>query len=387
MASLIEMGEDRTLWWRPVLVDGTLAAFLFALSLALPLSSHHWALIPLLLALTAPLGLRRRYPIQVFVVICLAAFVQWLTIPQIGLYDLAVLVALYSVSAYRAGHWSTPALLIGLLGAVLAWSTAHATRGVAPLGLVGPTVVVVAVWMVGRTIRTRRSYLAELEHRAVRLEREQHALARAAVAEERARIAREMHDVVAHSVAVMVAQAEGAGVAVRSAPEAAEQALEVISDAGRTALAQLRRTLGVLRGSTDSETAPQPGLADLDTLVAAMRTSGLPVRFIREGDDQPVSPTMALAVYRIVQESLTNTLKHAGPQTPTQLLLRRTLDSLEVDVTDHGVTHGRGGGGGGQGLVGLRERVAMFGGQVLTGPTPSGGWRVHASLPLAGGAS
>jgi signal transduction histidine kinase len=298
-------------------------------------------------------------------------------------------------------------------------------RGAGPLSLLVPTVVVVAVWLVGRTMRTRRSYLAELEQRAVRLERERDALARAAVAEERARIAREMHDVVAHSVAVMVAQAEGASVVVRSAPDAAERALEVISDAGRKALSELRRTLGVLRESNAADTAPQPGLADLDVLVASMRSSGLPVRFRREGADEPVPPTMALAVYRIVQESLTNTLKHAGPRTPTQLLLRRTPGTLEVDVTDLGLGPGldpgfgplldpgfkghgpsgegrgpRGNGqglsgngqrpsgdrqglsGDGQGLTGIHERVSMFGGEVLSGPTPGGGWRVHALLPI-----
>jgi signal transduction histidine kinase len=384
-------------WQRPVLVDGALAAFLFAMSVSLPISTHRWELIPLLIALIAPLALRRTYPIQVFAVICLAALVQWLTIPQIGLYDVAVLVALYSVSSSRAQQWSTPALAIGLVGALLAWEAARAMRNVSTMGLLPPALVVLGVWMIGRTTRTRREYLAELEQRAVRLEREHDALARAAVAEERARIAREMHDVVAHSVAVMVAQAEGAGVAVRNAPEDAEHALEVISEAGRQALAELRRTLGVLRDDSPVDTTPQPGLDDLDALVASMRSSGLPVRFVRESsadsERELPSPTLALAVYRIVQESLTNTLKHAGPRTPTRLLLRRTARTLEIDVTDLGPgpeRQGEGQGhdqgiesarGSGQGLPGIQERVSMFGGTLSFGPTPNNGWQVHAVLP------
>jgi len=214
------------------------------------------------------------------------------------------------------------------------------------------------------------------------------------VAEERARIAREMHDVVAHTVAVMVAQAEGASVAVRTAPHQAEQALEVISDAGRTALAELRRMLSVLREDTGAEhaTAPQPGLAQLDGLVDALRASGLPVRFTREGPDAPLDPTLELTVYRIVQESLTNTLKHAGPDTPTELICRRTPRAVEVDIIDQGRGAVRGDApdadadavaGRGHGLTGMRERVAMFGGGFSAGPTPTGGWHVRAELPAS----
>jgi signal transduction histidine kinase len=380
----------------PLVVDGAVALAFFAISTPLPLATHRPGLALLLLVLTAPLVVRRRHPVPVFAVVSLAAFVQWLTVVQLGLYDGALLISLYTVAAYTSRRWSIPALGVGLVGGSLAWWTVHTGRGVQLGGLVAPTVVVLAVWIGGRTMRTRRRYLAELEERAGRLERERDALARAAVAEERARIAREMHDVVAHTVAVMVAQAEGASVVVRSAPERAEHALEVISDAGRSALGELRRMLGVLRDQppTDDpptqapaapQTAPQPGLTDLEPLVRSVRASGLPVRYVREGADAPVDPTLALAVYRIVQESLTNTLKHAGPGTPTQLTYRRTTREIELEVLDHGPRGDRpppASTTGGHGVTGMRERVAVFGGDFSALPTPSGGWRVRAILPV-----
>jgi signal transduction histidine kinase len=435
--------------WRALVLDTCVALFLFLAALPAMASAGPWTL-PLFAALTLTLVARRRYPVEVFAVVAAAALVQWLTLPWIGPYDLAVLAALYSVSAYAARRWSVPALVVGLVGAVMAWGTPWLHQTPRPavdrtyLGVIPPLAVVTAIWLVGRNLRTRRRYLAELEQRAVRLERERDALARAAVAEERARIAREMHDVVAHTVAVMVAQAEGAGVAVRAAPEQAERALEVISEAGRGALTELRRMLGVLREpglqAGGPQISPQPDAGDLDALVASMRESGLPVRFVREGGLLPADPSLGLAVYRIVQESLTNTLKHCGPSTPTEVVLRRTADGVEIDVVDRGPVeapqrvradgvatepepgHRAGQRTGqlsgqlsgqqtgqlsgalsgqqtgrlsgqqtgqlsGHGLTGMRERVALFAGQLTAGPTPTGGWRVHAVLPTAGAGS
>jgi signal transduction histidine kinase len=413
--------------WRATLLDGVVGLFLLMAATPTVARSGSWSapIFALFALLALPLAVRRRYPVPVFALVSAAALVQWLTIPRIGPYDLAVLVALYSVSAYAGRRWSLAALAICLAGSVMAWSTERALRPVTLLGLIPPLAVVVAVWLVGRNLRTRRRYLGELEERAVRLERERDALARAAVAEERARIAREMHDVVAHTVAVMVAQAEGASVAIRTAPDQAERALGVISDAGRDALAELRRMLGVLRDPAATppggppQTAPQPGIGDLDALVASIRASGLPVRFVRDGGDAPLDPTLGLAVYRIVQESLTNTLKHCGPNTPTEVRLRRSADLVEVEVTDRGrpsIAPGAAGTGArtphhatptphpgtphpgtphpgtptphpgtpGHGLTGMRERVAVFAGRLSAGPTPTGGWRVHAELPTRG---
>ncbi len=396
--SLRRVGARQVPWWRPVLVDGALAVFLFATATPSWLRPGHTALLPIALATTLPLTLRRRYPVQVFAVVAGSAFLQWLVVTEpVRAHDLAVLVALYTVAAYAGRRWSNAALAVGLVGSVMAWESATAARAASVLGLIPPSASVVAVWLVGRNMRTRRRYLAELEERAVRLEREREALARAAVAEERARIAREMHDVVAHTVAVMVAQAEGASATLRQHPEQAEAALEVVSDAGRQALAELRRTLGVLRGDGwAAGTAPHPGLPDLDSLITAMRTSGLPVRLVREGAEAPVEPTLGLAVYRIVQESLTNTLKHSGPDTPTQVFFRHRPEAIEVEILDGGAARGGGPGGGqgarpataplppGHGLSGMRERVALYAGQLSAGPTPTGGWRVHAVLPLTG---
>lgn len=388
--TLVAMGLRPPPRWRPVLLDGALAVFFFVIAMPTWAARDHRA-VPLVIGLIAPLAVRRRYPVQVFVVISLTAFVQWLVQLKVGTCDLGFMVALYTVAAYRSRRWSVPALGIGLLGTLLAWISAWQDRRVPPYGLVAPTVIMVAVWIVGMNMHARRRYLAELEQRAARLEREQDALARAAVAEERARIAREMHDVVAHTVAVMVAQAEGAAVSVRAKPQQAEAALEVISEAGRSALGELRRMLGVLREQgSGARTAPQPDAGDLDTLIASMRTAGLPVRFTCEGNQLPLDPGLELAVYRIVQESLTNVIKHCGPQVPTDVLLRRNLDQVEVEVVnlraaDHPGPLGPqpAAAGPGHGLFGMRERVTMFAGDLSAGPTPSGGWRVSAVLPTS----
>jgi len=375
-------------WWRrPVLADGAIAVLLLATSAPLPAREGQPLLVPVLLALILPLAVRRRYPVAVFVMVSVAALAQWLLTTKVGVYDFAFLVALYSVAAHTPRRMSLPAAGIGLLGSLLAQLQAYEQRGTRFLGVITPITVVTAVWLVGHGLRGRRQHLAEVEERAVRLERERDALARAAVAEERARIAREMHDVVAHSVAVMIAQSEGASVAIHTAPEQAERALEVISQCGRTALAELRRMLNVLRETSDvATTVPQPGLAQLEPLVTAIRASGLPVRFTREGLQTPVDPTLALAVYRIVQEALTNVLRHSGPDTATQLTCRRTPDAIEVEIVDAG----RPGGaprahaiGPGHGLTGMRERVALFGGTFAAGPTPTGGWQVRALLPAS----
>jgi signal transduction histidine kinase len=376
---------SRAVSWHPVLSDGVLALLLL-------LTSVRWffhqdqAIVLVALALTLPLVLRRSFPVTVFGLVSLSAFIQWLLAIPIWPVDIAVLVALYTVGT-RASRWmADAALAVCLVGVGLAWSSAPARHHAGLLGFLAPAVLVIAISVVGRNMRTRRRYLQELEERAVRLERERHALARAAVAEERARIAREMHDVVAHTVSVMVAQADGAGVAVRDAPDKAEAALDVIADAGREALAELRRLLGVLREGAENGTAPQPGLADVETLLASVRASGLPVRYVQQGlVVGELEPTLALAAYRIVQESLTNTLKHAGPSTPTEVRFRHSPQSVEVEIVDQGTAaEGTPVKDGGHGLSGMRERVALFAGQLTAGPTPTGGWRVHAVLPIRG---
>ncbi|MGW0659151.1 sensor histidine kinase [Streptodolium elevatio] len=242
--------------------------------------------------------------------------------------------------------------------------------------------MLVIAWVLGDSMRTRRAYYAELEDRAARLERERDAHAEVAAAAERARIARELHDVVAHNVSVMVVQADGAAYAIDSAPDRARDALGTISTTGREALAEMRRLLGVLRSDADrGPYAPQPGVEQLGDLVDRVRDAGLPVDLRIVGVPVELPKGVALASYRIVQEALTNTRKHAGPTANASVLLGYGEDVLEMTITDDGRGADAPGDGMGHGLVGMRERVAMLGGRIETGPAPEGGWRVRAVLP------
>jgi signal transduction histidine kinase len=244
-------------------------------------------------------------------------------------------------------------------------------------------------WGVGYAYENHRRRTAELEERAARLEREQETEARAAVAEERSRIAREMHDVVAHSLSVMVVQAEAAEAMLDVDPERARRPLAAVQGTGREALTELRRMLGALREADDDapSLAPQPGLAGLDALAEHVREAGLPVVVRIEGDPRPLPAGIDLSAFRIVQEGLTNVLKHAGPAR-AEVLVRYDDDGIALKVSDDG----RGAGGvrenGGHGLVGMRERVAVYGGELSAGPRPGpeGGFALSARLPLEPGA-
>jgi len=243
-------------------------------------------------------------------------------------------------------------------------------------------------WVLGDSMRYRRAYYASLEDRAARLEAERDAQAQVAAAAERARIARELHDVIAHNVSVMVVQADGASYAMDNDPARAREALAAISATGRQALAEMRRLLGVLRregGGANSERAPQPGIGELGELLDQARGAGLPVSFTVEGDPQPLPGGVALAAYRIVQESLTNTRKHAGPVVSASVVLRYSPDTVVLTISDDGWGDLGGTalpGAPGHGLTGMRERVAMYGGSVTAGPRPGGGFEVEATLPL-----
>jgi signal transduction histidine kinase len=231
-------------------------------------------------------------------------------------------------------------------------------------------------------LRTRRLYVAELRERADRAEREREQQALAAVASERTRIARELHDIVAHSVSVMVVQAEAAEEMLdRGRPDRARGPLWKIEDTGRAALTDMRRMLGILR-EDDSRPAllPQPGIANLELLLAKVRESGLPVELEVEGEPAPLPPGVDLSAYRIVQEALTNSLKYAGVAT-ARVVVRYAPGSLELEVSDDGAGSANGADGG-HGLVGMRERVALFGGELHAGPAPSRGYVVRARLPL-----
>jgi signal transduction histidine kinase len=252
---------------------------------------------------------------------------------------------------------------------------------------------VAALWLTAYVLRTRRLHVAVLRERAATAERERDHLARLAAAEERAAIARELHDVVAHSLAVVIVQADGAGYALDSDPEQARTALHTIAATGRDALQDMRRIVDVLRGSGDDDTAQDDrrrvGLAHLEPLVDRAAAAGLTVDLRADGLPEDLSPALELTLFRLVQEGLTNVLRHAGPGAAVTVTLAVTDGTAVVEVVDDG--NGRlasgaapAAGPGGNGLVGMRERVAVHGGRVTAGPRLGPGWHVRAELPLKG---
>jgi signal transduction histidine kinase len=242
-----------------------------------------------------------------------------------------------------------------------------------------------AAWALGDNLRTRRAYLAELEARAERLEREQEETARRAVAEEQARIARELHDVISHNVSVMVIQAAAGGDVFATRPDRAREALGSIESTGRDALVELRRLLGVVRPASDDDVGagfePQPGLARLPELIEHVTAAGLSVELTVAGEPRGLPAGVDLSAYRIVQEALTNTLKHAHAAN-ARVMIRYADASLELEVIDDGSSAGIAGRG--RGIIGMHERTALLGGELSAGPRPSGGFGVRATMPLGG---
>jgi signal transduction histidine kinase len=237
-------------------------------------------------------------------------------------------------------------------------------------------------WLAGFALSGRSEREADLERRAVALEEEREREALAAVAQERARIARELHDVIAHSVSVMTVQAGAARLLLAQDPEQAREPILAVEQTGREALAETRRLLGILRSDmTEAELEPQPGMAGLETLVERTRLAGLPVELAIEGEPVKLAPGLDLAAYRVVQEALTNALKYAGPAN-AWVTVRYLRDAVELEISNDGKTPADQNGSGGHGLAGMRERVAMYGGTVEAGPHPVRGFVVRARLPL-----
>ncbi|MCT9935038.1 sensor histidine kinase [Planotetraspora sp. A-T 1434] len=342
------------------------------------------ALNVLLAALcTMAVALRRRWP---FVLLVLTGVPQWALDAlsyNSGFSEIAGLVLLYTVAAYRG-------LALSLAGLTIcaAQYGISVALGAGPLSWADHLVVAVVImlcWVSGRSVRLRRAYLAELVHRADRLERAREADTRAARAEERSRIARELHDVVAHHVSVMTVQASAARKMLDSNPDVARDALTAIEEMGRTAMAEMRNIVGVLRTDGPAERGPQPGMSDLPTLVEQMREAGLRTQLWIEGEHQGLPPGVDLAAYRLVQEALTNSLRHAGPAARAWVTVRQEPSELTVHVEDDGrgaaAELGRATGTG-HGLVGIRERVALYGGVLRIGPRSGGGFEVRARFPL-----
>jgi signal transduction histidine kinase len=247
-------------------------------------------------------------------------------------------------------------------------------------GLVTVGLPVASAWVLGYAIRTRRAYIGELKERAARLEAQEGERAARAVADERLRIARELHDVIGHSISLITIQSEAAARSARTNPAAVPGFLATISATSRAALAEMRHVLAVLRPDTQAELSPQPGLDALPDLVARLEAGGLSTRLDIERID--LSPGIALTVYRIVQESLTNVLKHAGLGARASVTVARTERSITVSVHDDGVGQSKPASSAAHGIVGMRERAALYGGTLRTGTRPTGGFEVEARIPL-----
>jgi signal transduction histidine kinase len=374
---------------RRPLLSNAVEVLLLDLATAIPLfdgDENRWWVWALDQALILPLLARRRAPNTVFLVLCALASVQWLAnVPLAG--DASLLVALYTVAARRSRRDALVASGILEIGVVLA-SVRFAP---ASDGLVGSLVflsgLVTAALFGGVAWRSHVAHLESVVDRAAQLERERDQQARLAVVGERTRIAREMHDIVAHSLSVVVALSDGAALTNERDPAEATEAMRQASAVGRQALSEMRRLLGVLRDDdADVSFAPQPGLAEIGGLLDQVRAVGLSADVRTAGDPRPLPPTEDAAAYRIVQESLTNALKHARQATRIDVALEWTADLLRVEVRDDGRRSERSDGAG-HGLLGMSERVAIFGGDVEAGPLPGRGWRVSARLPLPGAAS
>jgi signal transduction histidine kinase len=386
-------------WLRrhPRLVDGALALVLVAVSVPVPMphtGAEGVLRIGFILGMVLPVVFRRDHPAAAFAAVIAVGALQVALLSRPVSADLAVPIMCYTLAAYTPRRISLRGLAACLLGAataVVRWHPAH-TRDLLYSISVDAAVFgapVLLAWLLGDSLRWRRGYYQALEERATRLERERDAQAQVAAAAERARIARELHDVVAHNVSVMVVQADGAAYALDTSPQRTREALGAISATGRRALAELRSLLGVLRDSAEPSSAalaPQPGIEQLEELVHQARTAGLPVSLNVQGVPRPVPQGEALAPYRVVQESLTNTRKHAGPGATATVTLRYAHQHLMISVTDDGRGASAAGtgelAGAGHGLAGMRERVELYGGSVRSGPRAGGGYEVIARLPL-----
>jgi Signal transduction histidine kinase len=353
------------------------------------------AAVPIAIGLCVVVALRRRAPEKMLLLTVLMGVGQLLLGVRPGAADFAMLVIIYTV-AMAGRRWASRLALGCGLGAAglsqMRWPEESADSWVQSVFVaVVLTVPFVLAWVLGDSMRTRRAYFDHLEERAARLESEREAQSKVAVAAERARIARELHDVVAHNVSVMVVQADGAAYVMDAAPDQARQALETISSTGRQALAEMRRLLGVLRADDTregGEYVPQPDVEQIEELVDKVRQTGLTVDFKVEGTPRPLPSGVELTAYRIVQEALTNTRKHGGPDAGASVRLVYFDDGLGLLVEDdgRGVAHelyeDGGADGAGHGMIGMRERVGMVGGTLDAGPRPGGGFRISALLPL-----
>ncbi|MFI5792330.1 sensor histidine kinase [Streptomyces sp. NPDC051677] len=356
------------------------------------------ALLVCVAAFVVPLWWRRRAPALTYFAIVAVSFAQW----SLGVWlptGLAALIALYTLArngSLRLLGWAAALTVVQtVLAAFVLVPITHPWLGL--FFLLGTATGAVAT---GLTLRIRQMYLAALEDRARRLEIEHEQRVLLTAAAERSRVAREMHDIIGHNLSVMVSVADGAATLAANRNEQSTDALRILGDTGRQAMSELRRVLGVLREEQDDERplGPQPGLRDLDPLLARVRAAGVPVTYRTMGDLDALRDGVQLTVYRIVQESLTNTLKHAGSGTSAEVTIAAGAGEVRVEVADSGVPPGTPAPakprtresesdlGPGHGLVGIRQRAAMYGGTVIIGPRDTGhGWLVDVVLDVPPG--
>ncbi|MFI5954188.1 sensor histidine kinase [Cryptosporangium sp. NPDC051539] len=394
------------LWLRahPLVFDGLAAAavalFWLLLLASLVSSGHYWqAAFPLVFVI--PVALRSRHQVGVLYATAALGLLALATFqfPHPAILYAGIVMA-YSANAYGPRKHARYALALcvafGIIGGVK-WGylileltgTSYTLNELTlpnrilalglSTGLCGAPLVM--AWLWGGVVHARHAYLQEALDRASRLESERDALARLAVVEERGRIARDLHDVVAHSLSVVVLQADGARHVLHDDPERADRALEAIGRTGREATAEMRRLLGVLRSPEAASRAPQPDLGQLELLVSQVRASGLPVTLTVHGDLSAVPAGAGLSAYRIVQEALTNAVKHGGPGVTADVSAEAGPEGLTVVITDDGRGAGAADDGAGLGLLGMRERAAAVGGEVIAGPRAGGGFSVRAWLP------
>jgi signal transduction histidine kinase len=336
----------------------------------------------LLTLVCVPLLWRRSRPVTAFAVVIVAIALQAQVETHTGVAGgdeqgtlqswLAALVAFYSLGAHAPPRRAAFAGAIGLAGWILEDLRHIVTEDAGLENTVPAWFLLAAAWGLGYALHGREAEVHELR-------RDREAQARAAVAAERERIARELHDVIAHSLSVMVVQAQAADRVLEGEHPSAREALASIDATGRQALTEMRRLVGMLREQVDPGLAPQPGLGQLDALIERVGDAGLPVDLVVEGPPRPLAPGVDLAAYRIVQEALTNALKHAGPAT-ARVVVRYGDDDMELEVADDG-RGARAAEGNGHGLAGMRERVAVYGGMLESGPRDERGFLVRARLP------
>ncbi|WP_045746150.1 sensor histidine kinase [Actinoplanes rectilineatus] len=352
----------------------------------------------------AGIALRRRWPTAMLVVCCTAATLHLTDAMPLTLIDLSVPLLLYTVAVRRG--WACSLAVLAVLLLLALGSSSVTVREGPPLprpapeirpapppiepepqdlsigwnDLPGVSLALIAAWAIGSGTRSRRAHLAELRARAVDRERERDQQAVLAVAAERGRISRELHDVVAHGLSVMVIQAQGGAAALENRPADTRAALEAIIKTGRDSLADMRRVLATV-GEVDDAWHPQPGVATLSALVTQVREAGTPVTLDISGSCGGLPSAVDLSAYRIVQEALTNTMKYAGPGANATVTVTRTATTVEITVSDDGSGPGHGDGKG-TGLRGMAERVRLLGGRFEAGPGPHGGFVVRAVLPV-----